>query len=105
MRNVLPLTSASIDAEVNVERLPRTTEGRINLYNSTRRHSAIGMLSPDNFVQSLRAAASTLVSLELDADEADLVRLEEIGFEVFASIDALKGRVDRRNAEASGDLP
>ena len=29
----------------------------IVFYNSTRRHSAIGMLSPDNFEQSLRAAA------------------------------------------------
>jgi transposase InsO family protein len=29
----------------------------IGFYNSTRRHSAIGMLSPDNFEQSLRAAA------------------------------------------------
>jgi putative transposase len=29
----------------------------IIFYNSTRRHSAIGMLSPDNFEQSLRAAA------------------------------------------------
>ena len=29
----------------------------IRFYNSVRRHSAIGMLSPDNFEQSLRAAA------------------------------------------------
>jgi transposase InsO family protein len=29
----------------------------IRFYNSMRRHSAIGMLSPDNFEQSLRAAA------------------------------------------------
>ncbi|WP_414945598.1 integrase core domain-containing protein [Amycolatopsis sp. cmx-11-32] len=28
-----------------------------SFYNSTRRHSAIGMLSPDNFEQSLQAAA------------------------------------------------
>ncbi|GAB3512627.1 IS3 family transposase [Amycolatopsis cihanbeyliensis] len=29
----------------------------ISFYNSTRRHSAIGMLSPDNFEQALRTAA------------------------------------------------
>jgi putative transposase len=29
----------------------------ISFYNSTRRHSAIGMLSPDNFERSLQAAA------------------------------------------------
>ncbi|WP_134734612.1 IS3 family transposase [Amycolatopsis nivea] len=29
----------------------------ISFYNSVRRHSAIGMLSPDNFEQSLRSAA------------------------------------------------
>ncbi|MEV4130520.1 integrase core domain-containing protein [Nocardia sp. NPDC049707] len=29
----------------------------INFYNTTRRHSAIGMQSPDNFEKSLRAAA------------------------------------------------
>jgi hypothetical protein len=45
------------------------------------------------------------VVLELDSADADLARLEELGFEVFTSIDALHRRVSRRNAEAAGDLP
>lgn len=43
------------------------------------------------------------VILELDPDEADLGRLEELGFEVFTSVEALRRRVARRNAEAAGD--
>ncbi|MFI0805657.1 IS3 family transposase [Amycolatopsis lurida] len=37
--------------------LVATIDKWINFYNSTRRHSAIGMLSPDKFEQSLRTAA------------------------------------------------
>ncbi len=55
--------------------------------------------------EGLQPGQGAPVVLELDAEKADLVRLEEIGFEVFTSIDALKGRVAIRNAQAAGDLP
>lgn len=44
------------------------------------------------------------IVLELDPQDADLPRLEELGIEVFAAINALHRRVARRNAEAAGDL-
>ncbi|HEY8455428.1 MAG TPA: DUF262 domain-containing protein [Actinopolymorphaceae bacterium] len=42
------------------------------------------------------------VVLELDPDVADLARLEELGYEVFTSVDALRGYVTRRNEEMAG---
>jgi hypothetical protein len=42
------------------------------------------------------------VVLELDPESADLPRLEELGFEVFTSVDALRGFVIRRNESAAG---
>ncbi|GDY33344.1 hypothetical protein [Gandjariella thermophila] len=41
------------------------------------------------------------VVLELDEDAANLARLEELGFEVYTSVSALRGRVRRRNEEAA----
>jgi len=41
--------------------------------------------------------------LELDPDEADLPRFAELGYEVFVSVDALRGFVQRRGEMASGD--
>jgi hypothetical protein len=43
------------------------------------------------------------VVLELDPDEADLPRLAELGCEVFTSVDALRGYVQRLGEVASGD--
>lgn len=43
--------------------------------------------------------------LELDPDPADLPRLEELGYEVFTSVDALLGYVTRRNENAAGEPP
>jgi hypothetical protein len=42
------------------------------------------------------------VVLELDPAEADLARLEELGYVVFTSLAALRGYVRRRNDEAAG---
>lgn len=42
------------------------------------------------------------VILELDDVEADLPRLEELGYKVFTSADALRGYVTRRNEDAAG---
>jgi hypothetical protein len=42
------------------------------------------------------------VVLELDPDVADLARLEELGYEVFTSVDALLGYVRRRNEAMAG---
>ncbi|WP_405084914.1 DUF262 domain-containing protein [Microbispora sp. NBC_01389] len=43
------------------------------------------------------------VVLELDPEMADLPRLEELGYEVFTSVDALLGYARRRNESAAGD--
>jgi hypothetical protein len=43
------------------------------------------------------------VVLELDPESSDLARLEELGFEVFTSVDALLGYVARRNENAAGE--
>ncbi|WP_067968398.1 GmrSD restriction endonuclease domain-containing protein [Nocardiopsis trehalosi] len=42
------------------------------------------------------------VVVELDPDRADLQRLRELGYEVFTSVDALLGFVNRQNEEAAG---
>lgn len=42
------------------------------------------------------------VVLELDPEDADLPRLEELGYEVFTSVDSLLGFVARRNEVAAG---
>ena len=53
----------------------------------------------------LRAGLGDPVVLELDPQEADLARLEELGYKVFTDIGALEGYVRRENEIASGDLP
>lgn len=45
------------------------------------------------------------VILELDPPEADLPRLEELGYEVFTDIQALRGYAQRRGEVAAGLLP
>jgi hypothetical protein len=51
----------------------------------------------------LQVGLGAPVVLELDPEEADLDRLTELGYEVFTSVDALRGYVERRNEVASGD--
>jgi hypothetical protein len=43
------------------------------------------------------------VVLELDADDADLPRMEELGYKVFTSVDALLGFVENESAAAAGE--
>lgn len=50
----------------------------------------------------LQVGQGNPVVLELDPDGADLPRLEELGYEVFTSVDALLGFVARRNTSAAG---
>ncbi|EXG79598.1 GmrSD restriction endonuclease domain-containing protein [Cryptosporangium arvum] len=45
------------------------------------------------------------VVLELDPDEADLPRMAELGYEVFTSVEALRGYALRRRREAGGEPP
>lgn len=51
---------------------------------------------------SLQAGQGSPVVLELDPAEADLPRLAELGFEVFTSVDALRGYAARRSEAAAG---
>jgi len=55
--------------------------------------------------EGLQSGQGDPVILELDPAEADLPRLEEIGYEVFTSIESLRGYVRRRNEEAAGPVP
>ncbi|WP_017585964.1 GmrSD restriction endonuclease domain-containing protein [Nocardiopsis ganjiahuensis] len=43
------------------------------------------------------------VVLELDPEQADLPRLQELGYEVFTSVDSLLGFVNRLGQEAAGE--
>jgi hypothetical protein len=52
--------------------------------------------------EGLQPGQGDPVILELDPAEADLPRLKEIGYEVFTSIEPLRGYVSRRNQEAAG---
>jgi hypothetical protein len=54
--------------------------------------------------EGLQPGQGDPVILELDPAEADLPRLEEIGYEVFTSVESLRGYVHRRNAEAAGPV-
>jgi hypothetical protein len=54
---------------------------------------------PDGLQQGLGEP----VILELDAEDADLPRLEELGYKVFTSVDALLGFVDNEGAAAAGE--
>ncbi len=52
--------------------------------------------------EGLQPGQGDPVILELDPAEADLPRLMEIGYEVFTTIESLRGYVHRRNQEAAG---
>jgi len=54
--------------------------------------------------EGLQPGQGDPVILELDPAEADLPRLKEIGYEVFTSMDSLRGYVRRRNQEAAGPV-
>ena len=54
--------------------------------------------------EGLQPGQGDPVLLELDPQEADLPRLKELGYEVFTSIDSLRGYVHRRNQEAAGPV-
>lgn len=54
--------------------------------------------------QGLQPGQGAPVVLELDEAEADLPRLEELGYEVFTSTEALRGYAVRRNEIAAGIL-
>lgn len=53
----------------------------------------------------LQAGVGAPVVLELDPDDANLPRLEELGYKVFTSVDALRGFVDKESAAAAGEQP
>jgi hypothetical protein len=53
--------------------------------------------------EGLQPGQGSPVVLELDPEEADLARLAELRFEVFTSVDALRGYAQRRGEVASGD--
>jgi hypothetical protein len=54
--------------------------------------------------EGLQPGQGDPVILELDPAEADLPRLEEIGYEVFTTVESLRGYVYRRNQEAAGPV-
>ncbi len=55
--------------------------------------------------EGLQRGLGEPVVLELDPEDADLPRLEELGYKVFTSIDALLGFVDKASIAASGEEP
>ncbi|MDP7724181.1 hypothetical protein [Mycobacterium sp. TY814] len=55
--------------------------------------------------EGLQQGIGSPVVLELDPDDADLPRLEELGYQVFTSVDALLGFVDNESVAAAGEAP
>lgn len=53
--------------------------------------------------EGLQTGVGAPVVLELDPDDADLPRLEELGYQVFTSVDALRGFVDKESTNAAGE--
>jgi hypothetical protein len=54
--------------------------------------------------EGLQPGQGNPVVLELDPLDSGLARLKELGYEVFTSVDSLRGYVRRRNQEAVGPL-
>jgi hypothetical protein len=52
----------------------------------------------------LQPGLGSPVVLELDPDDADLPRLEELGYQVFTSVDALLGFVENEAAATAGEV-
>ncbi|MFW6642072.1 GmrSD restriction endonuclease domain-containing protein [Nocardiopsis algeriensis] len=57
------------------------------------------------WAEGLQRGLGKPVVLELDPEQADLPRLQELGYEVFTSVEALSGFVRRSAQEASGTHP
>lgn len=55
--------------------------------------------------EGLQVGQGNPVVLELDPAEADLPRLEELGYEVFTNVQSLRGYAQRRSEVAAGLLP
>jgi Protein of unknown function DUF262 len=55
--------------------------------------------------EGLQTGQGNPIVLELDPADADLPRLEELGYEVFTNIESLRGYAWRRNEVAAGLLP
>nr|WP_276511185.1 DUF262 domain-containing protein [Kineosphaera limosa] len=53
--------------------------------------------------QGLQVGQGQPVVLELDPDPVGMTRMEELGFNVFTSVDALRNFAQRRGQEASGE--
>jgi hypothetical protein len=53
--------------------------------------------------EGLQPGQGEPVVLELDPEESNIARLEELGYEVFTSVDSLRGYVRLRNLKAAGE--
>lgn len=55
------------------------------------------------WAEGLQPGLGSPVVLELDPEDADLPRLEELGYQVFTSVDALLGFVESESVAAAGE--
>lgn len=55
------------------------------------------------WVDGLQTGQGNPVILDLDTEDTDLPRLEELGYQVFTSVEALRGYVQRRNESVAAD--
>lgn len=66
--------------------------------------SGVGLAVAEAFwPDGLQEGLGSPVVLELDPEDADLPRLEELGYRVFTSVEALLGYVDSESAAAAGE--
>ncbi|GHD16973.1 GmrSD restriction endonuclease domain-containing protein [Nocardiopsis kunsanensis] len=95
--------SEQIRALVEQLREDGFAEPELDTAISDPRHGGVIAEAEAFWPDGLQHGLGKPVVLELDPEQADLPRLQELGHEVFTSVEALAGFVDRIGREAAGE--
>lgn len=95
--------SEQIRALVQQLREAGFAEPELDTAISDPRHGGVIAEAEAFWPDGLQHGLGKPVVLELDPEQADLPRLQELGHEVFTSVEALSGFVDRLGREAAGE--
>ncbi|MEQ3538901.1 DUF262 domain-containing protein [Pseudonocardia tropica] len=113
-----------LDAVTVVEAVPESDARAAQLGALVEEFAALGYAAPQrnseiaddetgrvlavaelHWERGLQPGQGNPVVLELDPDDADVPRLTELGYDVFTTVDTLRGYVQRLGEEAAGDVP